>query len=80
MKILDILCHSEVFLPYFICILAYFSAYVCILRITQAPYGCLRILRRIIQNTLTYITYAMVAAYDWLNMSEISFPEDYVPK
>jgi hypothetical protein len=61
-------CHLNVILPYFIGILAYFSTYVCILRKIQAPYGCIRILRRIIQNTLTYITYVTAKAYKWLNI------------
>jgi hypothetical protein len=68
LRILDILCHFEEFLPYFIRILAYFSTYVCILRKIQALYGCIRILRRIIRSSLTYITYATATAYNWLNI------------
>jgi hypothetical protein len=45
LRILDILCLLNVFLPYFIRILAHFSTYVCILRKIQALYGCIRILR-----------------------------------
>jgi hypothetical protein len=67
-RILDILCHFGVFLPYFIRILAYFSTYVGNLGKIQALYGWLRILRRIIRNTLTYITYATATAYNWLNI------------
>jgi hypothetical protein len=67
-RILDILRHFGVVLPYFIRILAYFSTYVCILRKIQALYGCIRILRRIIRNTLTYIRYATATAYNWSNI------------
>jgi hypothetical protein len=58
LQILDILRHFGILLPHFIRILAYFSTYVCILRKIQALYGCIRILHRVIRNTLTYITYA----------------------
>jgi hypothetical protein len=67
LRILDIMCHSGVFLPYFNRILD-FSTYACILREIQALNGCIRILRRIIRNTLIYITYATATPYNWLNI------------
>jgi hypothetical protein len=66
--ILNILYHFGEFLPYFIRILAYFSSYVCILMKIQALYGCIRILRKIIWNTLTYMTYAIATAYNRFNI------------
>jgi hypothetical protein len=64
----DILCHFRVYLLYLIRILAYFNTYVGILRKIHALYGCIRILRRIIRNTLTYRGYATATAYNWLNI------------
>jgi hypothetical protein len=69
LRTLGILCHFGELLPHFIHILAYFSTYVCILRKIQALYGCIRILRGIIRNMLTYITYATATAYNWLGGS-----------
>jgi hypothetical protein len=57
-------------------ILAYFDTYVGIFRKIQALYGCIRILRRIIRNTLTYITYATATAYNWLNIHVWTQPYD----
>jgi hypothetical protein len=74
LQILDFVCQFGVFFPYFIRILAYFSTYVCILSKIQTLYGCLRILRRIIRNTLTYITYATATAYNWWNIRVWSLP------
>src|SRR3569833_422829 len=67
-----ILSKSKLFWRYitvfYIRILAYFCTYVCILWKIQAIYGCIRILRRFIRNTLTYITYATSTAYNWSNI------------